>query len=49
MSKQNKNSRQDEKTGNKDVEYSRELADAEDREALARARAATQRVNKDNI
>ncbi|MBU9719856.1 MULTISPECIES: YfhD family protein [Bacillaceae] len=32
-----------------EVEYSEELADAEDREAQARAEAATQRVNKENI
>ncbi|MCR6097226.1 YfhD family protein [Salipaludibacillus agaradhaerens] len=34
---------------NKDVKYSDELADTEDREAQARAKAATQRVNKNNI
>jgi hypothetical protein len=31
------------------VEFSDELADAEDREAMARAKAASQRVNTDNI
>ncbi|MDQ0256877.1 hypothetical protein J2S74_004299 [Evansella vedderi] len=33
---------------NHQVEYSEELADAEDREAQARAEAAQNRVNKDN-
>ncbi|PYZ92404.1 hypothetical protein CR194_16380 [Salipaludibacillus keqinensis] len=37
------------KEDNKDVEYSEELADIEDREAINRAKAATQRVNKENI
>lgn len=50
MSKLNKNNtRNKEKTDNKDVEYSRELADAEDLEAVNRAKAAAQRVDKENI
>ncbi|UTR14058.1 YfhD family protein [Salipaludibacillus sp. LMS25] len=38
-----------ENDNNKNVKYSDELSDTEDREAQARAKAATQRVNKDNI
>lgn len=34
---------------NESVEYSEELADVEDREAQARAKAASQRVNTDKI
>lgn len=34
---------------NKDVTYDRELADSDDIEAAARAEAATQRVNRENI
>ncbi|SER85863.1 YfhD family protein [Salipaludibacillus aurantiacus] len=37
------------KQENKDVEYNKEMADIEDREAVARAEAAAQRVDKENI
>ncbi|MCE7792248.1 YfhD family protein [Salipaludibacillus sp. CUR1] len=37
------------KKENKDVEYNKEMADIEDREAVARAEAAAQRVDKENI
>ncbi|WP_280770152.1 YfhD family protein [Salipaludibacillus daqingensis] len=50
MTKNNEKSRlHKEKTDNTDVEYSKELADVEDREAVDRAKAAAQRVNKENI
>lgn len=50
MSKHKKNYQpKKEETNNKDVEYSRELADFEDREAVNRAKAASQRVDKENI